>query len=203
MDSQRAVRYYASIPKLLLLLILTGGLAPIGWLAQTTGSNAIIAWILILVGCGFGVLVGVGLFVTIVLRRPTLQVNEGGFISMPPLTPWRRTFLPWADVARIGIQTSRNSTNTGLRYSFSYFAVYERDDLDKLEDEVSEDEMGGVSGDKDSLLFAFAPINVQLNMLFLRASRGRRTQMLERIKTTFAPEIIRYDVVVDEIERAL
>ena len=94
MTPQRELRYYASIPKLLLLLIVTGGLAPLGWSARTTGFNAIIAWILILAGCGFGALVGIGLVVTIVLRRPALRVNEEGFISTSPFTPWRRTFLP-------------------------------------------------------------------------------------------------------------
>ncbi len=203
MTLQRELRYYASIPKLLLLLIVTGGLAPIGWSARTTSFNAIIAWILIVAGCGFGALVGLGLFGAIVLRRPPLRVNEEGFISTPSFTPWRRTFIPWADVARVGIQTERHSTGIGLRYAFYYFAVYERDDLDKLDSGQFEDEIRRSSGDKDPLLFAYAPINVQLNMLFLRASRRRRAQMLERIKTTFAPEIIRYCVVVDEVEHVV
>ena len=79
--------------------------------------------------------------------------------------------------------------------------MYERDDLDTLDSDASEDERGTLGGDRDPLLFAFAPINVQLNMLFLRASRRQRAQMLERINTTFAPEITQYAVVVDEKER--
>lgn len=203
MTSQRELCYYASIPKLLLLLIVTGGLAPIGWSARTTSFNAIIAWILILAGCSFGAPVGVAIFVTIVLRRPTLRVNEEGFISTSPFTPWRRTFLPWADVTRVGIRTERHSTGIGLRYAFYYFTVYERDDLDTLDGDASEGEMERFSGDEDSLLFAYAPINVQLNMLFLRASRRQRARMLERVQQTFMPEIIQYRVVVDEAERVV
>ena len=46
-------------------------------------------------------------------------------------------------------------------------------------------------------------ITIPLNWLFFWTTPKRRAQMLERIKTTFAPEIVQYGIRVDEVERPL
>lgn len=42
-----------------------------------------------------------------------------------------------------------------------------------------------------------------LNMIWLFATRKRQAQMLERIKTTFAPEIYQYQIQVDDQVRPI
>jgi len=50
---------------------------------------------------------------------------------------------------------------------------------------------------------AEAGITIPLNWLFFWTTPKRRAQLMERIKTTFAPEISRYNILVDEEERPL
>jgi hypothetical protein len=51
--------------------------------------------------------------------------------------------------------------------------------------------------------FRAAPPVAALDFLFLWPTRQCRAQLLERVKTTFAPEITRYHIRVDEEERPL
>jgi hypothetical protein len=107
----------------------------------------------------------------------------------------------------IGVQTQVVGGKRSLRPKVSYLAVYERDegyegDEDGVDAAASllETASGPV---KVNLKYVYTPILVQFNMLFLFATRKRRAQMLERIKTTFAPELVQYSIWVDQEERPL
>lgn len=195
MVPQREIRYYASIPKIILLLFIMAGLTFIGWNGLVTGYNAYISWMLLSVG-GLGALVALlWLLFTVALRQPILRINDAGLTSSPPLKPWLQRFIPWDDVGRIGInaqQLSKRTTN--------YYFVVEARRPDRYTAPASW--LGRLSVRVYPTL-AGVEMTVLLNWLFLRASRTRRAQLLERIKTTFAPEIAQYDIWLDETEQPM
>lgn len=196
MDSLREIRYYASIPKIMLLLLCMTGFTFASWQWLVMGHNVVASWMswIVLVLCGLGMLIAlVWLLLTVIVRRPILRITNAGFTSSPPIKPWRSRFVPWDDVERIGISVQRLSARTT-----SYYFVIEARHPERY-----------TSSNKQRLAASMYPsltsvaITVMLNWLFLRVSRGRRAQLLERVRTTFAPEIAQHNVWVDEKERPM
>jgi len=147
----------------------------------------------------------VRLFSVICIRKPSLRVNSLGFTVSSPLRPKREVFTPWTDVAVIGIRVQQFGSSL-LPVVQHYLAVYERDcfvDVDEDDSAPSLRPEQLFSSARLSMPYAYASIDALLNALFLHASRKRRTQLLERIKTNFAPEIAQYNIWVDEEERPL
>lgn len=195
---QRELRYYTSVPKVLALLIGSAGFTFAGWQMLTSGANAVASWF-VLGFSGLCMLIGLQWLGTIiVLRKPVLRINEAGFTEFPALAPWRSFSVPWVDVAGIGLRVRRSRSGFFTRSSH-YFVVQAR----------HPDQLPGRTKKVARWTIAMFPslestaIAESLNMMFLFATRKRRMQMLERIKTTFMPEIIRYGIWIDEVERPL
>ncbi len=193
MIPQREIRYYASIPKIFMFLLGSSLFAAGGWWTVTT-QHAMKATI------GGGVLVGIGccgcavflawLVEAIVVRKPLLRINEIGFTSSLPLFARRGRFVPWADVKGICIGKQVLKSGTLARNTVWYLIVDVRD-VNKYPSQRPK--LASLSTNMYPSL-AHTALMVQLNRLYLFASRRRRADMLERIKATFASEIIRYHI---------
>ena len=163
---QREIRYYFSILKLMLLLLASLAFVAIGWPMIHSGANPIIAGL----GVGFfglGALVILGeLILTVIFRlpmldKPALQITDDGISSVLPFTPWARSFVPWADVARINIrrrryarreerpfdeEIARGAQRHGGRHGDEEHRCKSpgRRQMHRLEGAVGQDEQGGV-----------------------------------------------------------
>lgn len=196
MHLNREIRYYASISKLVWYLLGSLAFVLIGWLILNNSSDIgdiIMSWLCI-VFFGLGVVVFLMQIVNIIIKRqPILRINSAGITSADPLGVRKARFVPWGDVARISVRV-QSLPRGNKQY---YFLV-----------EARQSESDG-DPNKPSLTarmypsLAHAAITVILNQLSFMATRKRRTQLLERIETTFAPEIIQYNVVIDKVERPL
>jgi hypothetical protein len=143
------------------------------------------------------------MFALTVLRlKPLLQIDDTGFTSSQLLSRTPPNFVPWSDVARIGIRVQRLNPKRRVSVNMYYIAVFERDEDDAEEKNASDLGLTNVET-SESMSFEYAPILIPLNLMFLHASRKRRAQALERIKTDFAPEMIQYRIAVDYEERPL
>lgn len=193
MLSQRELRYYVNIPKLLLLLFICVLFVVGGQQMLRGGGNVIAAWLAI--GFfGLGVLTFLAaLSFAVLLRRPLLAVNATGITAAQLLVPWKKVFVPWSAIARIGIRTRRGAHST----SFSTFQAHVRDP-----NRYSSPRVQRFIDSYDPTLQGIV-ISVPLGFLFLWASRKRRATFLQHIYQTFAPEIIQYGVVVDEAEHVV
>ncbi len=195
MIPQREIRYYTSIPKLLLTLIGALGFVAVGWLTAMAGASPILTWMVI----GFFGFVALGMLVQIALvvvfRKPTLVVSDSGITASPyALQPKRVTMIPWQEIAGIGICVQKLPRTTQY-----YFVVQARRPEYAL---AASSGMQRVSA-KVYPSLAQAAINLPLTLLFLFATRNRRAQLLERIKTTFGSELVQYNIWVDDVERPL
>jgi len=198
MDSQRELRFYASIPKILFLFIIGAAFTYAAWQALVSGANAVMSWFA-LGFFGLCTLVALALLGTvIVLRRPLLRINDVGITSFPALAPWRRVAVSWADVAGMGIRAQR------VRHAFytrsTYYLVVQARHPDQLAGRTTR-----IAKWMYSMYptLANAAMAESLNMMFLVITRRRRAQTLERIKTTFAPELIQHNIWIDQEERPL
>lgn len=191
MSPMRTLRYYASIPKIILLFAIFAGMAAVCWMGRETGALQLFAWLLGGLFALFALAVLLWLFITILLRTPILEINDRGATYYSPARPWRHTTVPWDEIARLDIEARRDSH----RIKSYYLAVWARDP-----------ERDPSALQQFNVIWYSAPegvvMVVPLDWLFLWAWRRRRARMLERIKTTFAPEIIKYDITVGEKERA-
>lgn len=197
MQSQQEIRYYSSIPKLLLLLLLVVGFIWVGWNELTSRRNPVplllfLIFVLV-VSCIASAVVVMWLFVTVIMRQPILCINAAGLAAAPPLRPWRRRLIPWEGITRIRIGVQSGPAMA----TFSYFIV----DASNLPNIWATSEERFSAKVYPSL--AKSEITTPLNWLFFWTTPKRRAQLLERIKTTFAPEISRYHIRVDEVERPL
>lgn len=195
---QREIRYYFSILKLVLLLLASLLFVAIGWPMTHSGANPIIAWLCV----GFfvlsalvilGVLILAVIFRLPTLSRPALQITDDGISSVLPFTPWARSFVPWVDVARIRIRAQRHARGR----SFASLVVHVRNSDAYMSQKAQQFAEAWDPSMKDTV------INVPLIFVFVWVSAARQAQMLERITTTFAPEIIRHNIQVDQEERPL
>ena len=193
MTPQRELRYYASIPKLLLALFGSGIAVVIGQWAWRAGANAIMAWLVVVLS-GLCALIFLAILTfAVILRKPTLVIDSSGIAARHPLTPWKTVFVPWSDVLRIGIRTRYGAAAA----SSSEFQAQARDPerynisgLQRFSERIVPTRPGTV-------------ISAPLNLLFLRISRKRRVAFLKHIEQTFAPEIIQRGVIVDEAEHVV
>lgn len=161
----------------------------IGWAILATGGNVVLSWLTI--GFfGLGAIMFLILLVLALTRRPVLLVTGDGIGYSAPLYPWIKRFVPWSDVARIGINIRRLSSWR----SMAYFVVETRHPTSSTSQRLMASMYPAM---------ARAAIIIALSWLFLVASRKRQGQMLDRIATTFASEIIQYSVFVDKTERRI
>jgi hypothetical protein len=192
---QRELRYYASIPKMLLLLLVSGIFVFIGWQMLRThraSMNLIIAWLAI--GFfGLGVVAFLAMLAFAILRIPLLAIDTKGITARQPLMPWKRVFVPWPDIARIGIRTQRGFHGS----SFSMFQAQARGPS-RYSSRRAQRFVAGL----DPTLLGVV-ISVPFGFLFVWASRNRRVSLLNRVYQTFAPEIIQYGAIVDEAEQVV
>jgi hypothetical protein len=196
MVSQRELRYYASIPKILIVLIGSAGFTFAGWQILKSDAHAFMTWFA-LGFFGLCTLVAVAwLIMTIALRKPLLQFTEAGVTSSQALRPWRTYFVPWSNVAGIGIRVRRSPS--GYARNTSYYLVIQA----RRPDSATKSRVGRMSMRMYPSLAGAAEV-VRLNSLFFLATRARRLRVLEHIKTTFAPEIIQHNIWVDQEERPL
>jgi hypothetical protein len=195
---QREIRYYFSILKLMLLLLASLAFVANGWPMIHAGAHPIIAWL----GVGFfglGALVILGeLILTVIFRlpmldKPALQITDDGISSVLPFTPWAHSFVPWADVARINIRRWRYARGR----SFASLVVHVRNPDAYMSQKAQRFAEAWDPSMKDTV------ITVPLIFIFVWVSATRRAQMLERIKTTFAPELIQHNIWIDQEERLL
>lgn len=208
MKSQRELRYYASIPKSLLYMLIPGGFIGLfGCAVMSPVDKSLRGWYwlgLILFSLAMFAL-WVRLFSVIFIRKPALQIDSLGFTLTSPLRPKRKVFVSWTDVAVVGIRMQRYGPSL-LPVTLHYLAVYERHsfvDVDEDDFVASAQPEQLLRSARLSMPYTYASIYALLNALSIRASQARRAQMLERIKTTFAPEIIQYNIWVDQEERPL
>lgn len=193
----REIRYYASIPKLCVLLLGSLIFTAIGWWAWMTQHTmkAVIGGVL---GLGFGGVCSLTFLYWLacmaIFRKPLLAFTEAGVRSSLPLQPWRTIVVPWGQVERMGI-----FAQTMLHHASFYFVVNART-IDPYH--VSPSRVARMASNVYPSL-ARAAISVQVNSMYLFASRQKRADMLERIKATFASEIIRYHIDLAPEERPL
>jgi hypothetical protein len=186
---QRELRYYISIPKLLLALFGSSLFTVGGLWAWRVGANAMMAWLTIVFG-GLCALIFLAILVfAAILREPSLAIDPEGITARHPLTPWNAVFVPWSDVRCIGIRTRYGAAAS----TASEFQVQARDPnrytlsrLQRFSARVVPTSPGTV-------------IDAPLNLLFF--GRKQRAAFLKHVQQSFAPEIIQYHVVVDEAER--
>lgn len=185
---QREIRYYASIPKLFVLLVGSLMFVAIGWWAWTTQHTTRDAIVGVL-GLGFGGVCSLvflyWLACMVIFRKPLLAFTDAGVHSSFPLQPWRTIFVPWAQIERMGIFAQK------MLHHASYYFVVNARTIDSSR--VSTSRVARMASTMYPSL-ARAAIAVQVNSVYLFASRQRRVDMLERIKATFASEIIRYQI---------
>lgn len=187
MRDSREIRYYANIPKVLLLLIGSGAFIVLGWSMLGSGGNMVIAW-LAMIFFGLCALVALAMLVfAVVLRQPLLLLDADGVTARQALTPWKKAFVPWPDIARIGVRTVSGARGS----SSSTLLVYVRD-----RNRYTSSRAQRFTAAIDPTLQGVA-LSAQFTFLLTWASRKRCLTVLERIKTTFAPEIIQYDIAVD------
>jgi hypothetical protein len=194
-DSTRELRYYSSNSKLLLQLVGSLTFVFIGWLIKgsAVGFNLVMAWLAIVL-FGLGVVVFfVQLLLAVVVRKPVLRINTAGIASAAPLQLSKTSFVPWDDIARINVRV-QSASSRNKQY---YFLVEPRHP-----ERYTTLNKQNLSAQMYPSL-AHAAISVIIGQLFFIASRKRRTQLLERIETTFAPEITQFNIVVDNVERPL
>lgn len=189
MRDGRVIRYYASIPKLLLLLIGCGGFVVGGW-SMLHGGNVVMAWLTI-VFFGLCALAALAMLAfAVLLRRPLLAIDPTGVTARQPLVPWVKVFVPWPDIAYIGVRTRRG----GRGSAFSTLVAYARDP-----DRYSSPRAQRFVASYDPTLQGIV-ISAPLSFLFVWVSRKRQESLLRRIQQTFAPEIIQHGIVVDDSE---
>lgn len=195
MQSPREIRYYASIPKLLLILLGAFGFVAVGWLLALARANPILIWLDIgFFGLGALVML-VQIALVVVFRRPMLLISNSGITTIPyALQPNRLTMVPWQEIAGIGIRVQQLP-----RTRQYYFIVQARRPEDAL---AASSGMQRLSVKMYPSLAQMA-INLPLNTLFLFTTRKRRARLLEHIQMMFAPELIQYNIWVDQQERPL
>lgn len=197
MMPQREIRYYASIPRNLFRLVVSGGFTAIGWLLWTSQRSG---WDAIRGGVAlgfFGLLTVTSLmaFIQVVaLRKPLLTINERGFTLALLLAPWRTHFIPWTSARLIGIRVQQ------FRGKTYFFVVDVRTMLDG-----ARPARFGFARLSSALFPSLAPaaIVVRLSELFFFTSATRRAEMMDHIQAEFATEIARYHVDVDSVESPL
>lgn len=198
MQPQRELRYYANVPKVLVLLIGSAGGTFAGWRMLTSGANVVGSW-LVLGFFGLCMLIGLRwLGVIVVLRKPILRINEAGFTEHASAAPWRSFSVSWVDVTGICIRVLRS--RSGFLTRSTYFFVVQARHADQLPGRTTKVARWTTAMFPSLKNVAMAE---SLNMMFLWPTRRMRANMLERIKTTFTPEISRYHIRVDEEERPL
>jgi hypothetical protein len=198
MDTRREIRYYASIPKITLLLLCFGSVTLASGWALESGYNSAGFWVL-LVAFGLITLVPLTWLVLVaVFRQPILRVNGDGMIYSAPIKPWSHTVVRWEDVERIGI--AKQGLSSGRMYHLTYYyLIVEVGDPERF---VSTGLMSLNAAMYPAL--AKAAIVVAFSQLyFIASTHKQRERLLERIETTFAPEIIQYNVHVDRKERLI
>lgn len=188
MSDSREIRYYASIPKVLLLLIGSGVFVVLGYGIRNSGANAVIAWLAI-VFFGFCALVALTMLVlAVVLRQPLLAIDSTGITARQALTPWKASHVPWPEITRISVYTIRGSRSS----SSSQLLVHVRD-----RERYNPSPRARRFVDAVAPAFQNVALSAQFTFLLAWASRKRCLAVLERIETTFMPEIIQYDITVD------
>jgi hypothetical protein len=202
--ARHELRLYVSVPKMVALTLLFGGLAALGWWIWMTWqtSSAMLVGGFFMGAGGLGLLSGLAwLFVAVVARTPLLTVNDSGFIVSLPFRPSRDVTYPWPEIAGIGINVKGPPAHYRYVPLRAYFLVLYM----RSEDDEGDEEAPGQVYPSESLHLSsiYAPPVAALNLHYLLVTRERRAQLLERIKTTFAPEISRYHIRVDEVERPL
>lgn len=194
MIPQREIRYYASIPKAFLLFLGSLLFLAIGWWAWTM-QHSMRDTLVGVLGLGFGGLCSAvflyWLACMVIFRKPLLAFNDVGVQSSLALQPWRTIVVPWSEVESMGIFVQKMSRNTSY-----HFAVIVHN-IDAYRTSTSR--LARMAANMYPSL-AHAAISVQLNSMYLFAARQKRADMLERIKATFASEIIQYhiDLAMDE-----
>ncbi|HEX8732366.1 MAG TPA: STM3941 family protein [Ktedonobacterales bacterium] len=190
MRDMREIRYYASIPKLLLLLIGSAAFVAIGWSMQRVGDNLVFAWMAIVLFGLCALVVLAMLIFAVVLRQPLLVINSAGITARQALLPWWRTaFVPWPDIARIRVRTVSGASAT----SISQLLIYARN-----RDRYNPSARGRRFVDAHAPIFQGVALSAPFALLLTWASRKRCLAVVERIKQTFAPEIIQYNITVDD-----
>lgn len=188
MIPQGEIRYYASIPKVLALLLGSVMFTALGWWAWTN-QHTMKAAIGGVLGLGFGGVCSVTFLYWLacmaIYRKPLLAFTDAGVQSSIAVQPWRVTFVPWAEVESMGIFAQKMPRNKSY-----YFAVNVRD-ISAYRTSTSR--LGRMAANMYPSL-AHAAIAIPVNSLYLFATRQRRADMLERINASFASEIIRYQV---------
>lgn len=154
--------------------------------APMDGWDGFIAWTgLILFGLGIFIFSAMFLLF-IIARRPLLEITPERWRIQPFIAPWNVTYLPWSDVASIGVywevgQRTRRywlalTTNTYYRTRQILFWRWQ-----------------------SRIFLAQSIFDRQLlNIIFLWTSPARCERLLADIQTTCANEIARYDVIVEQ-----
>lgn len=204
MTPRREIRYRAGIPRILLtfvlvLMCLYLVYSEIVLLASPTQqsvgdvvNNIFVLVCMVLCALGFLLwLVALG-----IVRGTLLTVDHAGFRALYLFKPWRSKVVPWEEVTGLGIRKHRLK----LGLTQHYFVADVRD-ASKFPRHLPA---------LVRLLTKAHPSPVRqyvalasLNMIWLFATHKRQAQMLERIKTTFAPEIYQYQIQVDDQVRPL
>lgn len=204
MTPRREIRYRAGIPRILLTFILvlmclyfvySDSVLLMSPMPQSIGdviNNILLLSVMVL--CALGLLqwlVALG-----IVRGTLLTVDHAGFRALYLFKPWRSKVVPWEEVTGLGVRKHRLK----LGLTRHYFVADVRD-ASKFPRHLPA---------LVRLLTKAHPSPVRqyvalasLNMIWLFATRKRQAQMLERIKTTFAPEIYQYQIQVDDQVRPI
>ena len=88
MTPARELRYYASIPKLLLFLCSDAMFIALGWWATlSVPGESVISWAMLVTFVLFALFILIGCFFMGLLRQPMLQIDDVGITHVSTLTP--------------------------------------------------------------------------------------------------------------------
>jgi hypothetical protein len=183
MDSKREIRCYASIPKIILMLVLFGDLTFAIWWALQGNFKSVVLWTA-LAFFGFITLFPlVWLVAVMVFRQPILRINDEGIFYSVPIMPWNHIVVRWGDVTRIWVAEKRFLA--GLYYVTHCYLAVDVNDPDRLVPSRRTCRFTAVYPglDKAAIVVAFSHLH------FIASTRKQRGRLLERIETMFSPGI--------------
>lgn len=198
MDPHREIRCYTSIPKIILMLLLFGAPAFAAWWALKGDYHSGGLWAVLAIFGLISVIPLMWLILVAVFRQPILRITSDGMIYSAPIKPWSHTLVRWEEITRIWVAKQRLSSSPLYHLTYYYLIV----EVDAPERFASSRLMRMNAAMYPAL--AKAAIMVAFSQFhFIASTHNQRERLLERIKTTFAPEIHERHVAVVKVERPM
>ena len=170
----------------ILLLTLASNLTLVSGLALVSSLKVDILGVLCLLTFGITTLDSlVKLVFWRLFQQPILTMNTTGITYSSPRMPWHSIVVPWDDVTRMSVFRQRAGP-----YARTAFLVHTKHPLryiSPIRQRVTAWWNPALQG---------ATISISLASLDIGITRAQRRPTLERIKKTFAREIIQHDITV-------